>query len=236
MHRWGTIKAGGQILHVGADNYPFPVPLDRDKAGRWYFDTAAGKDEVLARRIGGNELAAIAATGAISDAEQQYFQQPRGDNPVKQYAVRFVSDPGTQNGLYWPVRDGETPSPLGRFGELATAAGHGDAGDKPQPFNGYVFRILAKQGRAAEGGARDYIVGGRMTKGFAVMAYPADYQNTGIMTFLVGPQGVVYQKDLAERTSETAAAISEYNPGDGWTPVIPGSDEDRTRGTSGRRK
>ncbi len=236
MHRWGTIKAGGKTLHVGADNYTFPIPLDRDKAGRWYFDTAAGKDEILARRIGSNELAAIAATEAIADAERQYFTRPRGDSKVKQYAHRFVSDAGTQNGLYWPVRAGETPSPLGPLVHLATAAGHGDAGDKPQPFTGYNFRILTRQGRTAEGGARDYIVGGRMTGGFAVVAYPADYRDTGVMTFLVGPQGVVYQKDLGERTSETAAAMTEYNPGDGWTPVIPGAGEDRTRGTSGRRK
>ncbi len=107
MHRWGKIKAGGETLYVGTDNYSFPIPLDRDKAGRWYFDTAAGKDEVLARRIGSNELAAIGATGAIADAEQQYFKQPRGDSTVRQYARRFVSDPDTQNGLYWPARGGE---------------------------------------------------------------------------------------------------------------------------------
>ena len=236
MHRWARIKAGGETLYVGADNYAFPIPLDRDKAGRWYFDTAAGKDEVLARRIGSNELAAIAATGAIADAEQQYFARPRGDSKVRQYAQRFVSEPGTQDGLYWPVREGETPSPLGRLGELAAAAGHSDAGDKPQPFNGYIFRILTKQGNAAEGGARDYIVSGRMTGGFAVIAYPADYQETGIMTFLIGPEGVVYQKDLGEKTSGEAATMTEYNPGDGWAPVIPGSDEAETRGTSGRRK
>ena len=236
MHRWGTIKAGGETLYVGADNYPFPIPLDRDKAGRWSFDTAAGKDEVLARRIGGNELAAVAATEAIADAEQQYFKRPRGDSKVREYAQRFVSDSGTQNGLHWPVREGETPSPLGPLVDLATAAGHSDAGDKPQPFNGYIFRILTKQGRTAKGGARDYIVGGRMTGGFAVIAYPADYQDTGIMTFLIGPERVVYQKDLGEKTSETATAMAEYNPGDGWTSLIPRSAEAETRGTSGRRK
>ena len=138
--------------------------------------------------------------------------------------------------MYWPVREGETPSPLGPLVDLATAAGHSAAGDKPQPFNGYIFRILTKQGGTAGRGARDYIVGGRMTGGFAVIAYPADYQDTGIMTFLIGPAGVVYQRDLGEKTSETAAAITEYNPGDGWTPVIPGSDEAETRGTSGRQK
>jgi hypothetical protein len=233
MHRWGTIKAGGQVLHIGADNYAFPIPLDRDKAGRWYFDTAAGRDEVLARRIGGNELAAIAATEAIADAERQYFAQARGDSKVRQYAQRFVSDSGTQNGLYWPVREGETPSPLGPLVDLATAAG---GREKPQPFNGYIFRILTKQGGAAGRGARDYIVGGRMTGGFAIIAYPADYQDTGIMSFLIGPAGVVYQKDLGEKTSEAAAALTEYHPSDGWTPVIPGSDEAETRGTSGQRK
>jgi hypothetical protein len=137
--------------------------------------------------------------------------------------------------LYWPVREGETPSPLGKF-ELATAAGHSDAGDTPQPFNGYVFHILTKQGNAAEGGARDYIVDGRMTRGFAVIAYPADYQDTGIMSFLIGPAGVVYEKDLGEKTSEVAAAMTEYNPGEGWTPVISRSDEAEARGTSGQRR
>jgi hypothetical protein len=236
MHRWGAIKAGGQTLFVGADNYAFPIPLDQNKERRWYFDTAAGKDEILARRIGSNELAAIAAAEAIADAQRQYFQQPRGDSKVRQYAQRFVSDSGAQNGLYWPVREGETPSPLGPLADLATAAGRSDAGDQPQPFNGYIFRILTKQGRTAEGKARDYIVGGRMTGGFAVIAYPADYQDTGITTFLIGPAGVVYQKDLGEKTSEVAAAMTEYNPGDGWTPVIPRSHEAETRGTSGRRK
>lgn len=235
MHRWATIKAGGEILHVGADNYPFPIPLDRNKAGRWYFDTAAGKDEILARRIGNNELAAIAATSAIVDAERQYFGEPRGGSKVRQYAQRFVSDQGTQNGLYWPAREGETPSPLGRLRELAAAAGHSDTGGEPQPFNGYIYRILTKQGHMAAGGARDYIVDGRMTGGFAVLAYPAVYRDTGITTFLAGPDGVVYQKDLGERTAEVAAAIAEYNPVDGWTPVTAGADSAGTRGTSGRK-
>lgn len=234
MHRWGTITVGGETLYVGTDNYAFPIPLDRDKAGRWYFDTAAGKDEVLARRIGGNELAAVAATEAIADAERQYFKRPRGNSKVRQYAQRFVSDSGTQNGLYWPVREGEAPSPLGPLADLATAS-HSDAGG-PQPFNGYIFRILTRQGSMADGGARDYVVDGRMTGGFAVIAYPADYQDTGIMTFLIGPERVVYQKDLGERTSEMAAAMAQYNPGDGWTPVIPRSHEAETRGTSGREK
>ncbi len=235
MHRWGPIKAGGEILHVGADNYPFPIPIDRDNAGRWSFDTAAGKDEILARRIGNNELAAIAAVSAIVDAERQYFAQPRGASKVRQYAQRFASDHGTQSGLYWESRKGEAPSPLGRLSELAAAAGQGDAGGTPQPFNGYLFRILTRQGPSAAGGARDYIVDGQMTGGFAILAYPAVYRDTGIMTFLAGKEGVVYQKDLGEKTSQVAAAMKDYNPGDGWTPVISRSDEARTRGTSGRQ-
>ena len=218
MHRWTAIKAGGQMLYVGADNFIFPIPLDRNAAGRWQFDTDAGKDEIAARRIGRNELTAIAACLAITQAQKVYFSQSH--DGAKQYAQRFVSDQSKQNGLYWPVSAGQSPSPLEDVAKFAKAVGYTSAGTKPQPFEGYYFRILSKQGEKAKGGAQNYIVNGKMTGGFAVIAYPAEYRSSGIMTFIVGPDGVVLQKDLGEKSHETAAAVSDYNPGDGWSPAI----------------
>ena len=220
MNRWREIRAGGEILYTGADNFPFPIPLDRNPSGQWYFDTAAGKDEILARRIGKGELTAIAGCGAIADAERQYFSQTHDGDNVKQYAQKFVSDQGKQNGLYWNASEGQTPSPLAQLGDFAKAAGCTNSGDKPQPFNGYYFQILTKQGDKAQGGAKDYIVNGKMTGGFAILAYPAEYRNSGIMTFVVGKDSVVYQKDLGEKTTDVAAAMTEYNPGDGWDKVV----------------
>lgn len=219
MHRWSKIKAGGQILYVGADNYPYPIPLDQNSSGQWSFDTAAGKDEILARRIGRDELTAITACAAVADAQQQYFSQTHDGDKVKQYAQKFVSDEGKQDGLYWPVPEGQAPSPLGGLRDFAKAAGYTNAGDKPQPFDGYYFRILTQQGGQAQGGAKDYIVNGKMTGGFAILAYPAEYRNSGIMTFIVGKDGIVYQKDLGEKTTEAAVAMTQYDPGDGWSNV-----------------
>jgi Protein of unknown function (DUF2950) len=220
MHRWREIKTGGQMLYIGADNYPFPIPLGQKSPGQWSFDTAAGKDEILARRIGKDELTAIAACGAVADAQQLYFSQSHGGDNVNQYAQKFVADEGKQNGLYWHVQDGQPPSPLGLLGDFARAAGYTNAGDRPQPFDGYLFRILTKQGDKAKGGAKDFVVNGKMTGGFAIVAYPVAYRNSGIMTFIIGKDGVVYQKDLGEKTTDAASALAEYNPGDGWVPAI----------------
>jgi Protein of unknown function (DUF2950) len=220
MNRWSKIKAGGETLQTGADNFPFPIPLDRNASGQWYFDTAAGKDEILARRIGKGELTAIEACGAIANAQKQYFSQTHDGDKVKQYAQKFVSDEGKQNGLYWHVAEGQTPSPLGQLGDFAKAAGYTNSGDKPQPFNGYYFQILTKQGAQAPGGAKDYVIDGKMTGGFAVLAYPAAYRDSGIMTFIIDKDGIVHQKDLGEKTTDLALAIAEYNPGDGWTDVV----------------
>lgn len=217
MNRWREIKPGGDILYVGADNYPFPVPLGRNASGQWYFDTAAGKDEILARRIGKGELTAIAACGVLADAQRQYFSRTQGNG--KQYAQIFVSHEGKHDGLYWQAAEGQTPSPLGNLGDFAKALGYTNAGDKPQAFNGYYFQILTKQGAKAPGGARDYIADGKMTGGFAILAYPAAYRNSGIMTFIVSNDGTVYQKDLGEGTSDLAAAMTEYNPDEGWSGV-----------------
>jgi len=220
MHRWRKIKAGGEMLYIGADNFLFPIPLDDKSPGAWQFDTDAGKDEILARRIGRNELAAIAACDALANAQTQYFGQTHDASSVKQYAQRIVSAEGKQDGLYWPVADSQVPSPLEGVHEFAKAAGYTSAGSNPQAFNGYYFRMLTKQGDKAPGGTRDYIVNGKMTGGFAFLAYPALYRNSGIMTFVIGPDGVVYQKDLGTDTATVAAAITEYNPADGWVPAL----------------
>jgi hypothetical protein len=219
MNRWVDIEAGGKLLYIGAENFPFPIPLRKNSSG-WYFDSAAGADEILARRIGRDELVAIAALGALANAEQQYFQQIWPGEKVQQYAQKFASDEGKRNGLYWPVAEGYgVPSPLGQMGDFAKMAGFMKPGEKPQPFNGYIFRILTKQGSAAKGGAKDYLVNGDMTGGFAFAAYPAEYRNSGIMSFIVGEDGIIYEKDLGEHTTDVAAAMTEFNPGKGWSPV-----------------
>ena len=234
MHRWGTLKAGGQTLYVGADNYAFPVPLDKNAEGKWSFDTAAGKDEILARRIGRNELATLAAAEAIVLAQQKYISQSHDGEKGRQYAQRLVSEPGRENGLYWPAAAGRPASPLDHVGEFAMGAGSLDAAGSPQPFNGYIFKILTRQGSTVKGGARSYVANGLLT-GFAVLAYPAEYRNSGLMTFMVGSDGIIYQKDLGEDTSAEAVKIAEYNPGDGWTRVYtPATTQDAT-GTSGSR-
>jgi hypothetical protein len=220
MHRWREIKAGGEILYTGADNYPFPIPLGQKPSGVWYFDSTAGRDEVLARRIGKDELTAIDACHGIADAEQQYFDGKHDGDKAGQYTQKFISDEGTQDGLYWTAAEGQPPSPFEVVRDFAKAAGYTNSGNKPQPYNGYNFRILTKQGDKAPGGAMDYIVNGKMTGGFAALAYPAEYRNSGIMTFVIGKDGIVYQKDLGEGTTEAAAALTEYNLGDGWNPAI----------------
>jgi Protein of unknown function (DUF2950) len=216
MHRWAEIRAGGKVLQVGADNYSFPIPLAQNSSRRWYFDTASGKDEILARRIGKNELTAMDATRAVAEAEREYFGERHDGGKVKQYAQKFVSDAGKKNGLYWPVAEGQAPSPLGRLGDFAQVLSSANAAGDPE-FNGYRYRILSKAG--PPGAAKDYVVDGKMTGGFAILAYPAEYRNSGIMSFLVGEDGTLYQKDLGEKTVDGAAAITEYNPADGWTPA-----------------
>ncbi len=216
MHRWGKVNSGGEVLYVGLTNHPFPIPLNQDAAGKWRFDTAAGKDEVLARRIGDGELTAMAVLGDLAAVQQEYFSRPH--DGTRQYARKFLSDEGKQDGLYWPVAEGRRPSPLGSMVDLAKVLGY-KPGDKPQPFSGYYYRILTQQGETAPGGAKDYVVNGKMTGGFAVLAWPAEYRNSGIMTFIVGKDGVVYEKDLGARTAELAQAMQAYDPGDGWSPA-----------------
>lgn len=212
MNRWGKSVSGEEILYIGADNFAFPIPLKQNGSGHWAFDTTAGKDEVLARRIGDGELIAIGVLSEVANAQQEYFSQNH------QFAQRIVSDEGQRNGLYWPVAEGQKPSPLGPLAQVAQALGYSHS-DKPQPFHGYYYRILTAQGDDAKGGAENYVRDGKMTGGFAVLAWPAKYRDSGIMTFVVGKDGVMYQKDLGDKTAD-AGGIGNYDPGGGWSVVL----------------
>jgi hypothetical protein len=217
MNRWRKQPDGSEVLIVGTDNYSFPIPLRKTSGGQWYFDLAAGKGEILARRIGDNELAAIDVVAAMIDAQAQYFSQ-RHDG-VKQYAQKFISDEGKQNGLYWKSTEGEPKSPLGPLVAFATTEGFIAQQGKQQPFHGYFYRILTKQGSDAKGGAKDYIVNGKMTGGFAFIAYPEKYGDTGIATFGTNQSGVIYEKNFGKDTAEDAVALTDFNPDKSWTSV-----------------
>src|SRR5271167_1259494 len=220
MHRWRKVADGGMVLDVGAENYPFPFALLKNSSGQWYFDSNSAKQEILARRIGGNELSTVGTITAVADAQAEYFSQLHDGGHVRQYAQKFVSDEGEHNGLYWkPADENQPESPLGPLAAYASAEGYGVNAQAPQPFHGYLYRILTKQGEKAHGGAKDYIVNGAMTGGFAILAYPAEYGNSGVMSFLISHDGVVFEKNLGENTADVAKAITTFNPGDGWKPV-----------------
>jgi hypothetical protein len=221
MHRWRNMADGAQMLLVGADNFPFPIPLKKNADGQWFFDTAAGKDEVLNRRIGRNELAVIEVCGAVADAQAEYFSELHDGDKTKQFAAKFISDPGKQNGLYWKPTDGQPASPLGPLAAFATAEGYNVKPDAHAAFHGYYFHMLKGQTDKAPGGARDYVVNGKMTGGFAFVAYPVEYGNSGVMTFIINQDGVLLQKDLGKTTTETAIAMSAFNPDPSWTIVEP---------------
>jgi len=219
MHRWRKLSDDDQILLIGADNFAFPIPLKKNAAGQWFFDTVAGKDEILARRIGRNELAVIEVCGALADAQAEYFSQHHDGESTKHYALKFISDSGTQNGLYWESPEGQPKSPLGPLVAFATTEGYTAKPTSHTPFHGYYFRILSRQGSHAPGGAKDYMVDGKMAGGFAFVAYPAEYRNSGVMTFIINQDGVLLQKDLGKTTTETATAMSEFDPDAAWTQV-----------------
>jgi hypothetical protein len=218
MNRWRKQTDGSEVLVVGADNNPFPIPLKKNSTGKWYFDTAAGKDEILSRRIGDNELAAIDVVAAMGAAQQEYFSQHH--DGVKQYAQKFISDEGKENGLYWKSPEGQPKSPLGPLAAYAAATeGFTPEAGKQQPFHGYFYRILTKQGADAKGGAKDYVVNGKMTGGFAIVAFPERYGDTGIKTFLINQNGMMYEKDLGKDSTSLAKAMTEFNPDSSWTLV-----------------
>ena len=209
-----------KTLVIGHEDWPFPVPIVKGADG-WRFDTAAGKEEVLARRIGRNELDAIATCHAYVAAQQRYAQQGHDGKPAGVYAAKFQSDPGKENGLYWPAARGQKRSPLGDLVAQAAADGRAGAGDRtgPAPFHGYYFKILTGQGRAAPGGAKSYIVKGDMSGGFALVAWPAQYDATGVMTFIVNQDGTVREQDLGAQTDAIARKMTVYNPDASWRPV-----------------
>jgi Protein of unknown function (DUF2950) len=219
MNRWVTITDGSQVLYVGADNYAFPIPLSRDSSSRWYFNAAAGEEEVLAREIGKNELLAIDACSAIANAEELYFRAAHDGNLAHQYTQSIISNSGKQDGLYWQVAGEDGASPLGRLETFLSGPIVPVPSGQPQVFDGYNFRILTAQGAGAKGGAKNYLVNGKLTGGFAIIASPVQYGHTGIMTFLLSREGVICQKDLGKDTAAMAAAIQAYNPADDWAPV-----------------
>jgi hypothetical protein len=204
------------LLLVGKDEWIFPIPIVRDAAG-WRFDVAEGKEEILNRRIGRNELHAIQAVQAYVDAQREYYLRNPQKDKLLQYAQRFMSAKDRHDGLYFPVKAGEAPSPLGPLFDRMQS-GKGGAG-KRAPYHGYYYRILKGQGRDARGGAYSYLAQGRMIGGFALVAWPAAYGNTGVMTFVVNQDGVVYQKDLGPGTAAAAAKITVFNPDKSWKPL-----------------
>jgi len=212
-----SIKAEGNrkaTLIVGNDDFPFPIPLFNTKSG-WEFDTDAGRIEILYRRIGRNELDAIQTCLAFVDAENEYAEKDRGQG-VGVYAQRFVSSPGKKDGLFW--RDDSDPSPLGELAAKASSEGYKLEG-KGEPYHGYYYRILKAQGSDAPGGALDYLVKGKMIGGFALIAYPAEYGNSGVMTFMVNHAGTVYQKDLGRSTDMHARRMTLFDPDQTWKKV-----------------
>src|SRR5229473_2313016 len=197
------------VMIIGTEDFPFPIPLTR-KGAAWQFDTAAGRLEILYRRIGRNELSAIQASLAYVDAQNEYAEKDRTGAGAATYAQRIVSRPGKKDGLYWPAAEGDDASPLGELVAHATTEGYAIGGDRI-PFHGYYFKILTSQGPMAAGGAVDYVVRGKMIGGFALVAYPAEYGNSGVMTFIVNYNGTVFQKDLGERTAKLAERMTSFN-------------------------
>ena len=214
--RHAIVRSGDDraTVTVGTDDWPLPIPLVRS-GGQWRFDGAAGHDEVLARRIGRNELDTIQVLQAMADAQVEYARADWGRTGQVAYAQKFASTPGRHDGLYWPVQAGESESPLGPL--VAQAAREGYTESKLRPYRGYVFRMLKAQGPNAPGGAFDYVVKGTMIGGFAIVGYPIAYGVSGVTTFMINQDAVVYQKDLGPRTAQAVAAMKRFDPGPGWT-------------------
>lgn len=208
---------------VGPEEYPFPVPIVQ-KDGRWFFDTAAGKDEILNRRIGENELQAISVCRGYVAAQREYYALDPAGAGLPEYAQKLASTPGQRDGLYWQTQSDEPLSPLGPMVAQARAEGYAktvksNGTHQRQPYRGYLYKLLTRQGKTAPGGQMDYVINGHMVAGFALVAWPVDYESSGIMTFLVGPSGKIYQKDLGDKTEELAPAMDAFAPDDTWTPV-----------------
>ena len=214
------VKEGEKmVLVIGENDWPFPIPLVK-QGEEWIFDTKAGRAEILNRRIGQNELSTIRTMHEIVDAEGEYAMVDRDGDGLVEYAGKFLSDPGKKNGLYWQTKEGEAPSPLGELVAKAKARGYKKGSrEKPEPYNGYYYQMLNKQGKNASGGAFDYVVKGKQIAGFAVVAYPAKYGNSGVMTFIVNQDGVVYQKNLGKNSEKAAKAMKRFDPDKTWKKV-----------------
>ena len=217
MHRFVKEPNGTVTLVVGAENWPFPIPLVNNH-GSWYFDTPAGKDEIVFRRVGKNELSAMDACRELVEAQKEYFARPPHD-VAKQFAQKLVSNDGQHDGLYWHGAADESDSPINPL--IAYAYGkspNNKVGDQV-PFNGYFFRVLTAQGSHAPGGAKNYVIDGKMSAGFAFVAYPAEYRSSGVMTFIVDQSGAIYEKDLGSDTTKRAEAMTAYDPDSTWHKV-----------------
>jgi hypothetical protein len=210
------VRDGDRVsVILGNDHWPLPIPIVKQGEG-WVFATAAGMEEVLNRRIGRNELRTIQTCLAYVDAQREYADTDREGDGIIQYARKFFSDPGRRNGLYWETTEGELPSPFGPLVAEASSEGYEIRQDKPTPYHGYYFKILTEQGEDAPGGAYSYVINGHMVAGFALVAWPADYGVSGVMTFVVNQSGVVYEKDLGPETTEIAKAMTRYDPDESW--------------------
>jgi len=204
-----------KILHIGSEDWPFPIPLIKEADG-WRFDTDAGIEELRYRRIGQNELATIRTCETYVAAQLEYAKKGHDGKPSGIYAQKFASDPGKQNGLYWKAEPDEEESPLGALAAEAAAEGYTRSSEEPIPFRGYFFRILTAQGPSTKGGAKSYLVNGEMRNGFAMVAFPAEYDKSGVMTFVVDQSGIIYEKDLGEATEKLAGEMEAYNLDDTW--------------------
>lgn len=214
MHRLVREPDGTVMLYIGAKNWPAPIPLV-NKGNSWYFDTAAGKKEILYRRIGRNEMSSIRVCQELVEAEKEYYSAQHNE-----YAQKIFSDEGQHNGLYWKTAEGEAQSPIGPLVASAVAEGYSRSKDgAPTPYRGYFFHILTSQGRNSPGGAKSYLVNGKLIEGFAFVAYPAEYRSSGVMTFIVNQDGVIYEKDLGAKTAVLANAMKEYNRNASWHEV-----------------
>ena len=210
------------VVDIGAEDWPMPIPLVR-KDGAWLFDTAAGRDEIVSRRIGEDELTAIGVCRTYVQAQREYASEDRDGSGMFKYAMKLRSTHGAKDGLYWHVPAGGVQSPFGPLVAEARAEGYGrkTAEGAPQPFHGYLFKVLTEQGESAPGGAYNYVINGNLIAGFALVAYPAHWGESGVMTFIVNQWGRVYQGNLGEKSAETASAMTQFNPDSGWTPVAP---------------
>lgn len=221
-----AISADGdnkKVLVIGNNDWPMPIPLMK-KDGKWSFDGKAGAEELINRRIGGNELGAIAVSRGFVDAQMEYAAQGHDGDAAGIYALKLMSDEGMQNGLYWPTAEGEQSSPVGEFVANSAAEGY-KFGGKPAPYHGYYYRQLFAQGANAAGGAREYFKDGVLTEGFAMIAWPAEYGVSGIQTFIVNQDGTVFQKDLGDTTASEIETIKSFNPDNTWTAVVETADE-----------